>query len=52
MLTLAGDRFYEEEFNLGPFPIYGEFDGDFVIKKLPENLFKPEHNLLVNIMME
>ena len=29
MLTLAGDRFYEEEFNLGQFSISDEFYWDF-----------------------
>ena len=56
MLTLAGDRFYEEEFNLGTFSFFDEFDhqtlmGIFAITKWPENIFKLELNLLVNIMM-
>ena len=36
MLTLAGDRFYEEEFNLGPFLF---FDEDFGYLEMTRNHF-------------
>ena len=37
MLTLTGDRFYEEEFNLGPFSFFDKFGGDIGYLEMTRN---------------